>query len=148
MKKKENTFQLTKTTFFFATIPLRFSLECFVLTHAKEIMNEFINEAMDNLYEQLFPANQTFVEFVANFLMCCLFAPFLFILFYLSALLRALPVALVELAAGLITIVPALAITITALPVIFILAVGEFLCGLVVDSDLPEIEETPATSLS
>jgi hypothetical protein len=127
MKIKENTFLLTHTTFFYATAPLRFSFESFALKHS----HEFINNAWDAFHEKMFPPQQTVVESIAAAFLYLIFFP----IFGIVALVQVLPIVLAEVVGALLTIVPAIAIAITALPVIALLALGEAIYSLISKSD-------------
>jgi hypothetical protein len=127
MKKKESTFQLTNTTFFYATAPLRFSFECFSLRHSQE----FIDDTLGTLKKKIFPPSQNLRDFIIGGFAYLLFYPII----VGAVLVRSIPMSLAELATGLLTIVPAMTIAIAALPVISLLALGEFMCSLISNSD-------------
>ncbi|WP_298623231.1 hypothetical protein [uncultured Legionella sp.] len=128
MKQKENIYQTTEATFFYATAPLRFSFECFTLKYSGKLFAQTASSLMSSCFQQ--PQN------IADFIMTVILAPIFIIASIQMAALLTLPFAVAELAVGALAIIPALAIAIATLPVMTLLALSESVCELFSEPDL------------
>lgn len=127
MKLKEEPFELSSNAFFYATVPLRFSYECFALKYSQQ----FALYTIGSFYEQMFPENQDLVEFIAAFILSLMLLPIVCTI----ALVQTLPLAIAEIAVGLVAVLPALAIALASLPVVALLAVCESFFDLISNDD-------------
>jgi hypothetical protein len=120
MKQNENTFELSNAVFFYATAPVRFSFECFALKYS----SLFASQILVSLLEQMFPKEQDMADFIVALLLSFLLFPLLCAI----AAIQALPICVLELGVGVLTVVPAMAIAVVAVPVVCLIALFESIC--------------------
>ena len=123
----KDTFPLTENTFFYATSPLRFSFDCLAVKHTRDR----IEESLINASKELSRSRNSFSETMALILI----APFLIVPVLLVTHIAATPSYVAEFVTGLLTIVPAIAVAIAALPFIALICLGEALANLICSND-------------